>query len=186
MLRFISVPVAHSCPQSLLKGSASAGMSCPKHYINQLLERGSTWSRISTMLMNLQKLLLFSSQLRHTIKNVDYKDLMKLALEHGSKLSQKELSNIYGLIVVLESFISISLFHDRFGEMKSIKRLTQEGIWIGLKLDKDFLDKQEILNDDLQFVNDNESSISEITFILRAVNQKVKEYFEFDKNMKNR
>jgi hypothetical protein len=141
---------------------------------------------IFTLIMNLQKLLLYSFHLRNTIRNVEFKELMKLTLEHGDKLSKKELSNIYGLIVVLESFISISLYHDRFAEIKSIKRLTQENVWVGLKLDKDFLEKQEILNDDLQYINDNESSITEITFILRAVEQKVKEYFDYEKNMKRR
>ncbi len=141
---------------------------------------------IFALILNLQNLLFYSFHLRNTIRNVDFKELMKLTLEHGDKLSKKELSNIYGLIVTLESFISISLYHDRFAEIKSIKRLTQEKVWVGLKLDKNFLEMQEILSDDLQYINDNESSITEITFVLRAVEQKVKEYFDYEKNMEQR
>jgi hypothetical protein len=138
---------------------------------------------IFTLLLNLQNLLIFSFHLRNIIKDVDFKDLMKLTLEHGNKLSKKELSNIYELIVVLDRFFSICLYHDRFGKMKSIKRLTQEGVWIGLDIDKDFLEKQEFLNDDLQFINEHETSIAEIAFVLRSVNQRIKEYFDYKKNM---
>ncbi len=136
---------------------------------------------ILTLLINLQNFLLFSSHLRNIIEDVDFKDLMKLTLKHGNKLSKKELSNIYQLIAILDRFISIYLYHDRFGKMKSIKRLTQEGVWIGLDLDKDFIEKQDFLNDDLLFINEHETSIAEIAFVLRDVNQKIKEYFDYEK-----
>lgn len=138
---------------------------------------------IFTLLINLQNFILFSFRLKNIIKDIDFKDLMKLTLEHGNKLSKKELSNIYQLIAVLDRFISICLYHDRFGKMKSIKRLTQEGVWIGLDFDQDFLEKQEFLNDDLLFINEHENSIAEIAFVLRDVNQKIKEYFNDEKNM---
>ena len=136
---------------------------------------------ILTLLINLQNFLLFSSHLRNIIEDVDFKDLMKLTLKHGNKLSKKELSNIYQLIAILDRFISIYLYHDRFGRMKSIKRLIQEGVWIGLDLDKDFIEKQDFLNDDLLFINEHETSIAEIAFVLRDVNQKIKEYFDYEK-----
>ena len=136
---------------------------------------------IFTLLINLQNFLMFSFNLRNIIKDVDFKDLMKLTLEHGNKLSKKELSNIYQLIAALDRFISVCLYHDRFGKMKSIKRLTQDGVWIGLDFNKDFIEKQEFLNDDLLFINEHETSIAEIAFVLRAVNQKIKEYFDDEK-----
>lgn len=136
---------------------------------------------IFTLLMNLQNMLLYSFHLRTTIRSLEFNDLMKLTLEHGNQLSKVELSNIYGLITILESFVSISLYHDRFGEMKSIKRLIQENTWVGLKLDKDFLDNQTILNDDLQFINDKINSIEEIVYILGITQDKTLEYFEFKK-----
>jgi hypothetical protein len=106
---------------------------------------------------------------------------MKLTLEHGNQLSKDELSNIYGLITILESYVSISLYHDRFGEMQSIKRLIQEKTWVGLKLDKDFLENQTVLNDDLQFINDKMNSIEEIIYILGITEDKTLEYFEYKK-----
>lgn len=137
---------------------------------------------IFTLIMNIQNLLLYSFHLRNTVRNVDFKDLMKLTLEHGNKLSNNELKNVYGLVTILESFISISLYHDRFGEMKSIKRLIQENTWIGLKLDKDFLKNQDVLNEDLQFINDQMDSILEIIYMLEITEQKTNEYFDSDKN----
>jgi hypothetical protein len=138
---------------------------------------------IYTLLTNLQNFLLFSYRLKNIIKDIDFEDLMKLTLEHGNKLSEKELSNIYQLITVFDSFISICLYHDRFGKMKSIKRVTQEGVWIELDLDKDFLEKQELLNNDLLFINEHETSIAEIAFVLQSVNQKTMEYFDYEKNI---
>ncbi len=137
---------------------------------------------IFTLLINLQNFLLFSLRLKNIIEGIDFKDLMKLTLVHGNNLSKKELSSIYELIATLDRFISICLYHDRFGKMKSIKRLTQEGILIGLDFDADVLEKQKFLNDDLLFINENENSIAEIAFVLRAVNQQIKEYFHFEKS----
>jgi hypothetical protein len=136
---------------------------------------------IFTLLINLQNILLFSLRLKDIIKDVDFKGLMKLTLEHGNKLSKKELSNIYQLFEALDRFISICLYHDRFGKMKSIKRVTHDGEWIELDFDKDLLEKQEFLNDDLLFINEHETSISEIASVLRALNRKISEYFDCEK-----
>ena len=136
---------------------------------------------IFTLLMNLQHMLMYSYHLRNAIRSLEFNDLMKSTLEYGNKLSKDELSNIYGLITILESFVSISLYHDRFGEMKSIQRLIQENTWVGLKLDKDFLDNQAVLNEDLQFINDKLNSIEEIIYILGITENKTFEYFEYKK-----
>ncbi len=137
---------------------------------------------IFTLLINLQNFLLFSLRLKNIIEDIDFKDLMKLTLKYGNNLSKKELSSIYELIATLDRFISICLYHDRFGKMKSIKRLTQDDVSIGLEFDTNVLEKQEFLNDDLLFINEHEDSIAEIAFVLRAVNQQIKEYFHFEKS----
>jgi hypothetical protein len=136
---------------------------------------------IFTLIMNLQNMLLYAFHLRNTIRSLEFNELMKLTLEHGNQLSKNELSNIYGLITILESFVSISLYHDRFGEMQSIKRLIQEKTWVGLKLDKDFLENQTVLNNDLQFINDKMNSVEEIIYILGITEDKTLEYFEYKK-----
>lgn len=141
---------------------------------------------IFILLLNLQKLMHFSFQLRYALSKIDFEKLTERTLENGKELSLQELKKAYGIILIYESFISISLFHDRFGELKSIKREIRDNIWLGLKLEKDFLEKQSVLNDDLQYINNNEQSIFEITNMIRIVESKTKEYFDFDKMQNSR
>jgi hypothetical protein len=65
--------------------------------------------------------------------------------------------------------------------MKTIKREIKEKVWVGLKLEKDFLQNQTLLNQDLLHLNNNERSIFEITEMVRIVEAKTKEYFDYDK-----
>lgn len=78
------------------------------------------------------------------------------------------------------------MFHDRFGEMKTIKRDIKEKVWVGLKLDKDILQNQALLNQDLLHLNNNERSIFEIAQMVRIVEDKTKEYFDYDNLQKKR
>lgn len=136
---------------------------------------------IFMFLMNLQQFMRFVYKLRYSLSQIDFDKLTERTLEHGKELSNKELQKAYGIILIYESFISISLFHDRFGEMKTIKREIHEKVWVGLKLEKDFLQKQALLNEDLVHINNNEASIFQITQMLRVVENKTKEYFDYDK-----
>jgi hypothetical protein len=134
---------------------------------------------IFVLLMNLQKMMHFSYKLRLAISHINFEKLTERTLEHGRELSKKELQKTYGILLIYESFVSISMFHEKFGEMKSIKRDIEGDFWRGLKLEKDFLEKQTVLNDDLQHLNNNEKSIIEITEMIRVVDKKTKEYFEY-------
>ena len=139
---------------------------------------------IFMLLMNLQNLLQFVFHMRINLSNIDFKVLTEKTLEHGKELSKDELNKAYGLILIYESFISITIFHDRFGNLKTIKRLIKENIWVGLKLEEDFLKKQNLLNEDLVHLNNNEKSIDEIISIIKIMNSKTREYFDYDKNIK--
>ncbi|VXB59133.1 conserved hypothetical protein [Flavobacterium sp. 9R] len=141
---------------------------------------------IFSLLMNLQQFMQYVFQLRYSLTQIDFEKLTERTLEHGKELSKEELQKAYGIILIYESFISISLFHDRFGEMKTIKRELKDNVWVGLKLDKDFLQNQNLLNQDLLHLNNNEQSISEITQMVRIVENKTKEYFDFDNLQKRR
>ncbi|MBL7839772.1 MAG: hypothetical protein JNJ75_06505 [Cyclobacteriaceae bacterium] len=141
---------------------------------------------IFTLLLNLQQFMQFVFQLRHSLMQIDFDKLTERTLEHGKELSKDELKKTYGIILIYESFISISLFHDRFGEMKTIKREMKEKVWVGLKLDKDILQSQTLLNQDLLHLNNNERSIFEITQMMRIVEEKTKEYFDYDNLQKKR
>jgi len=141
---------------------------------------------IFMLLMNVQKLCHFSYQLRHNISNINLQAITEKTLENGKELSRKELNKIYELILVYESYLTISLFHDRFSEIKSIKRKLEKNIWIGVTVEKDLLNNQSRLNEDLLVLNDNERSLEELENIVLIVNQETKKYFDYEKLQEKR
>jgi len=64
--------------------------------------------------------------------------------------------------------------------MKTIKREIRDKVWVGLKLEKDLLQNQTLLNQDLLDLNNNEQSVFEITQMVRIIEAKTKEYFDYD------
>ncbi|GAB3223910.1 hypothetical protein J0A67_10035 [Algoriphagus aestuariicola] len=136
---------------------------------------------IFMLLMNVQKLCQYSFQLRQTISTINLQSISDKTLEHGRELSKQELNKIYGLTLIYESFLSISSFHDKFGEIQSIKRIIEGNLWVGLSVEKDLLTNQNRLNDDLLVLNDNENSLEELQNIILILNQETKKYFDFDK-----
>lgn len=141
---------------------------------------------IFMLLMNVQKLCHFVYHIRQVIITIDLQNITEKTLEHGKELSRRELNNIYGLILIYESFISISMFHDKFGEFKSIKRHFEDSIWKSLFIEKDFLQNQSLLNEDLVILNDNEDSLIELTNMVLIINQETKKYFDYDRQQKKR
>lgn len=141
---------------------------------------------IFMLLMNIQKLCQFNNNLRKTISTINLQIITEKTLEHGKELSKSELNKIYGLILIYESYLSISLFHDKFGEIKSIKRIIEKEIWIGLSVENDLLTNQGRLNEDLLFLNDNENSLEELQNIILIINQETRKYFDYDKRQKKR
>lgn len=132
------------------------------------------------LLMNVQNLSHFAYRLRKNISTINLQNITEKTLEHGKELSKEELNKIYGLILIYESFLSISSFHDRFEQIKSIKRVIERDLWIGLHVEKDLFQEQDRLNDDLLILNDNENSLDELQKILMIVNQETKKYFDYD------
>ena len=135
---------------------------------------------IFMLLMNVQRLCQFSNSLKLNISTINLQKITEKTLEHGKELSKQELNKIYGLILIYESFLSISQFHDKFGDIKSIGRIMENEIWVGLKVEKDLLTNQNRLNDDLLVLNDNEKSLEELQNIVLIVNQETKKYFDYD------
>lgn len=141
---------------------------------------------IFCILMNLQKLMHYNFRIRLEMGKIDFINLYDKTLAHGKELSKKELQNIYGLILIYQGFMSITLFHDKFGELKSIKRDSTDKIWTGLKLENDLLENQKRVSDDLLFINNNENSIYEIIKMVRILDSETKKYFDFNKLNKKR
>lgn len=133
------------------------------------------------LLMNIQKLCHYAYQLRHNISIIDLEKITEKILEHGKELSKNELNKVYGLILVYESFQSISYFHDKFYQIKSIKRVVENKTWVGLSVEKDLLSNQKQLSEDLLVLNDNENSLNELENIILILNQETKKYFNYDK-----
>lgn len=127
---------------------------------------------------NLQKFCHQLYQIRHNISTINLEKLKDNALANGEKLSKNELNKTYGLILILEAFNSISLFHDRFGDLYSMKRTIKDNIWVGLQLDKDFLEKQHILVEDMKKISNNESSLHQLTDASKVLYSKLNEYFD--------
>ncbi|MDI1321982.1 MAG: hypothetical protein PSV36_04490 [Algoriphagus sp.] len=132
---------------------------------------------IFSLLINIENIMRYSHNLRHLIDRASLDKLTDRTLEHGGKLSDEELKKVYGLFLILENFVPISLFHDKFGELKSIKRIIENDVWIGLKLEPDLIKNQQVLNDDLLLLNDNEKSILEVNAILNIVENKLMAYY---------
>ena len=136
---------------------------------------------IFALLMNIQNLCHYCYRLRLNISTINLQNLTEKTLEHGNELSKEELSKIYGLILVYESYISISQFHDNFDKIKSINRVHKKEKWISLSVAKDLLTNQERLNQDLLYLNDNEVHLKEIESIMLIVNRETRKYFDYDK-----
>lgn len=141
---------------------------------------------IFMMMLNVQNMCLFAHQARKIISTIDLQNITERTLEFGKELSKKELDKIYGLILIYESFQSISLFHDRFNDLKAITRLFEDNEWIGLQVEHKLLNDQSQLNDDLLLLNDNERSLNELSDIILILNQETKKYFEYDKLQQKR
>lgn len=127
---------------------------------------------------NLQRYCHHIYQIRHCISKIDTAKLKENILANGEKLSKEELKKVYGLIVVIDNFSSISLFHDRFGHIKSVQREIKNNIWVGLKLDKDFLNNQQLLVQDIKEICDNESSLNELLGITGALYNTISSYYQ--------
>jgi hypothetical protein len=145
--------------------------------------RNTVQTRIAfSLIFNLQNLLFVIHRIQLSIKQIDVNRLYEQTLAYGSSLTNKELNKIYGVLLLLENFTSITSFHDRFGSMKSIKRDIEKGLWVGLSIDQSLLKNQQLVQEDLLKLNNNELSISEIMKVSKLLTQELISFY----NLKNR
>ena len=176
-----------SVKNDIVKEQLDIRTLCKRIKIDHEKHKSSVQPRIIfTQLMNIQNLLHFVYRLRLSVQQINFNKLSDQILEHGKNLSDKKRKEIYGLLLILESFVSITLFHDKFGELKSIKRQYENKIWTGLTLEKDFLNKQEILNEDLMHINDKENNLFEIINMVTVLVNEVKSFYDFDNMQQKR
>jgi len=169
-----------SVKNEIVKEQISLKALCSKIKLDHEKHKSTVQPRIIfTQLMNIQNLLHFIYRLRLSIQQISFDKLSDQILEHGKNLTDKKRKEIYGLLLVLESFVSITLFHDKFGDLKSIKRNYDNKLWTGLKLEKDFIDKQEILNEDLTLINDKENNLFEIISMTSVLVNEIESFYNF-------
>jgi hypothetical protein len=133
------------------------------------------------VLFNLQNFFSVINRTKFEIRRINVDGLYDHTLAYGSNLSKKNLNKIYGILLLLEHYDSITSFHDRFNELKSIKRIQKEGLIVGLELDKDILKDQQMTANDMKHLCNHELSIEEVIKINKILIQEVKLFFEFDK-----
>ena len=135
---------------------------------------------------NLQNLFLVVNHIQNIIRQIDSNKLYEQTLSYGKNLTKKELNKIYGILLLIEHYSSITKFHDRFSSMLSIQRIIKDGQWIGLKLDQSLLGNQKIIIDDLKHINNEINSLQEVVIATKLLIQELKSFYEFDKLMKKK
>jgi len=130
-----------------------------------------------SLIFNLQNLLFVIHRIQLSIKEIEVNRLYEQTLAYGSSLTNKELNKIYGILLLLENFASITSFHDRFESMKSIKREKEKGLWVGLSIDQSLLKNQQLIQEDLLKLNNNELSICEIIKVSKLLTQELISFY---------
>lgn len=138
------------------------------------------------ILLNLQYLILTCVRINIAINQADVSKLYEQTLSYGHNLSKKELNKTYALLLMMEHFGSILSFHDRFDNMKVVKRSIKEQRWVGMQLDGNILGNQHLISEDLKHLCNEEASMIEIITILKLMTQEFKKYYQFDKLIASR
>lgn len=133
------------------------------------------------ILFNIQNFFSIINRSRLEINRINVDGLYEHTLAYGSNLSKKNLHKIYGLLLLMEHYNSITTFHDRFDGLKSIKRIKKDGVILGFELDKNILKDQQMVAEDMKHLCNNELSIDEVIKVNKLLIQEAKDFFEFDK-----
>jgi hypothetical protein len=133
------------------------------------------------VLFNLQKLLQTVYRVQQALTTIDLNNLDEKTLEYGDKLSKSEHHKLTGIYMLIEHYISITSYHDKFDSLQAIKRQVKDKRWTGLIVENTVLQNQGIILKDMQYLKENEISINEILNVNKLLIQELKSYFDFDK-----
>lgn len=114
------------------------------------------------VLFNLQKIIHSAYKFSIISKTIDFRELDRQIISQSPNLTRDEVSQFQKILLTMEHYSSIFAHNDKFGELKSLKRDIKNHIWVGYKLDGEILDKQNLIMEDLDFVNKNIESLNEI------------------------
>ncbi|WKX76270.1 caspase family protein [Zobellia laminariae] len=114
------------------------------------------------ILFNLQKIIHSAYKFSMISKTIDFRELDRQVVNQSPNLTRDEVSEFQKILMAMEHYSSIFAHNDKFGEFKSIQRDINNHIWIGFKLDGEILKKQNLIMEDLDYVNQNIDSLNEI------------------------
>jgi hypothetical protein len=139
-----------------------------------------------SLLFNIQNLFSVIIRSKMEIERIGVAGLYEHTLAYGGNLSKKNLDKIYGIFLLMEHYNSITTFHDRFKDLKSIKRITKGSIIIGFELDKNILKDQQMVAEDMKHLCNNELSIDEVIKINKLLIQETQNFFKYEKLQKKK
>lgn len=112
-------------------------------------------------IFNLQRVIYATYIFIHLIRGIDFKKLDNLVLEHSKDLTEDELSLYHKVLLSMEHFASIFAHNDKFGNLKTIERTYENGIWKGFKMRGNILEVQNDFLEDMKFIESQEKHLNE-------------------------
>ncbi|WP_299611305.1 caspase family protein [uncultured Aquimarina sp.] len=155
---------------SLLKGDNMETVKVPfseatELFRNQFEEHKNTIHprNAFTVLFNLQKIIHATYRFSMISKTIDFRELDKQVISQSPNISKDEINRMQKILLTMEHYSSIFAHNDKFGKLKSIKRIIENHVWTGFKLDKDILTKQNVIMEDFEFIKTQDVALKEIT-----------------------
>lgn len=114
------------------------------------------------ILFNLQKIIFSAYKFYMITRTIDFRELDRQVLSQSPDLKSDQINAIQKILITMEHYGSIFRHNDKFGKIKSIKRVIENQFWTGFKLDNNILENQQQILDDLRFVKVNQDAVNEI------------------------
>ena len=127
-----------------------------------------------TIIFNLQRIIHSTYEFAMITRTINFREIDKEIANQSPYIEETKLHFYQKILLTMEHYGSIFMNHDVFGNIQSIKRTIERGIWKGLRLDGDFLEKQEILFEDMNFVREHETELNQFIkpeLILEIMNE---------------
>ena len=112
-------------------------------------------------IFNLQKAIYATYIFFNLIKGIDFKKLNATVLEHSKDLTEDELHLYHKVLLSMEHFASIFAHNDKFGNLKTIERKYENGIWKGFKMKGNILETQSDFLEDMRYIQSQEKHLNE-------------------------
>ncbi|MEN9442117.1 MAG: hypothetical protein RLZ33_2194 [Bacteroidota bacterium] len=136
------------------------------------------------VLFNLQNLLHVMKRIQYELEGINLTDLDDKTLANADKLSRKEHNKLNAIYLLVEHYISIVSFNDKFDSLVTIKIVINDSKWVALKLDQNVLKNQDMILNDLNYLRQNEVNIQEILNINKILIHELDSYLQMTKRTK--